>query len=84
MSTPYTGQWIAPEYASDYKNRFLDVHALRHTYNTPMRDLIEDEKLRAFTGHRSVKMSENYDHKEMIERLPRFAELRESVDQFPI
>ena len=49
-----------------------------------MRDLIEDEKLRAFTGHRSVKMSENYDHKEMIERLPRFAELRESVDQFPI
>lgn len=67
-----------------YEGRYLDVHALRHTYNTHMRDLIEDEKLRAFTGHRSVKMSENYDHKEMIERLPRFAELRESVDQFPI
>ena len=51
----------------NYKGRYHDVYALRHTYNTDMRGLIEDEKLRAFTGHRTPSMSENYDHKDDFE-----------------
>jgi integrase len=68
----------------NYKGRYLDVHALRHTYNTHMRELIEDVKLQQFTGHRSAKMTENYDQKAIAERYSRFQDLREKVDLFPI
>jgi len=68
----------------NYKGRYLDVHALRHTYNTHMRDLIEETKLMAFTGHKSTKMMENYDQKAIAERFTRFSDLRDKVNLFPI
>jgi len=67
-----------------YEGRYLDVHALRHTYNTHMRGLVEETKLMAFTGHRSTKMVEHYDQKAIAERYSRFADLREKVNEFPI
>ena len=63
--------------------RFIDVHSLRHCYNTYMRGLIEDEALRTFTGHRSAKMTEHYDHAGMMQRISRFAGLQSAVDRFP-
>lgn len=68
----------------DVAGRYLDVHALRHTYNTHMRGLVEDAQLRVFTGHKSLKMTEQYDHKNMLERLPRFAAVQDLIDRFPV
>jgi len=68
----------------DYSNRYLDVHSLRHTYNTHMRDLIEDEMLMAFTGHKSLRMVENYDHKEIVGRMDRLAYLQGQINKFPL
>jgi len=62
--------------------RYLDVHSLRHTYNTQMRGLLEESKLMAFTGHKSIKMLEHYDQKTVAEKLQRRAGLRGQVDQF--
>jgi integrase len=68
----------------EYKDRYLDVHSLRHTYNTHMRDLLKDEQLMAFTGHQSLRMVENYDHREIAGRLERLAPLQGQINKFPL
>jgi integrase len=42
------------------KKRFLDVHALRHTFVTCMRGQVPDFRLQRATGHRSTEMLERY------------------------
>lgn len=44
------------------EGRNLVVHSFRHTYNTALRRLVPAETLRALTGHKSVAMSDRYDH----------------------
>jgi integrase len=48
---------ITPE---ERKKRFLDVHALRHTFVTCMRGQVPDSRLQRATGHRSTEMLERY------------------------
>ncbi len=48
---------ISPE---ERKKRFLDMHALRHTFVTCMRGQVPDSRLQRATGHRSIEMLERY------------------------
>ncbi len=66
----------------DHHTRYLDVHSLRHTYNSQMRGILDDNTLRAFTGHRTLKMLEHYDQKTVAEKLQRRIGLRGQVNQF--
>ncbi len=49
--------------------RNLVAHSFRHTYNTAMRRLVPGDLLRALTGHKSIEMSERYDHPALEARL---------------
>ena len=42
--------------------RVLLFHSHRHYFNTFVRGKVPDEQLRRVTGHKSVTMSDNYDH----------------------
>ena len=44
------------------KERNLNYHSWRHTFNTLMRGRIPDAKLQKLTGHRSIRMVDNYTH----------------------
>jgi integrase len=44
------------------RERNLSYHSWRHTFNTLMRGRIADAKLQKLTGHRSVRMVDNYTH----------------------
>ena len=46
--------------AEERKKRFLDMHALRHTFVTCMRGQVPDSRLQQATGHRSTEMLERY------------------------
>jgi integrase len=46
--------------AEERKKRYLDVHALRHTFVTCMRGQVPDSRLQRATGHRSTEMLERY------------------------
>jgi integrase len=48
---------IPPE---ERKKRYLDMHALRHTFVTCMRGQVPDSRLQRATGHRSTEMLERY------------------------
>ncbi|MBA7658555.1 hypothetical protein ES703_66511 [subsurface metagenome] len=50
---------IKPE---ERKRRNLNYHSWRHTFNTLMRGKIPDAKLQRLTGHRNVRILENYTH----------------------
>ncbi len=66
----------------DYHTRYLDVHSLRHTYNSHMRGLLDESNLMAFTGHRTMKMLEHYDQKTVAEKLERRVGLKGQVNKF--
>lgn len=42
--------------------RVLVFHSYRHGYETMMRGRVPDEQLRRVTGHKTIAMSDNYDH----------------------
>ncbi|MCX6374544.1 MAG: site-specific integrase [Armatimonadetes bacterium] len=44
------------------KRRVLLFHGYRHLFNTFIRGKVPDEQLRRVTGHRTLAMSDNYDH----------------------
>lgn len=44
------------------KERNLNFHSLRHTFNSAMRGKIDDKSLRAIVGHESEAMTELYTH----------------------
>ena len=44
------------------KKRVLVFHSYRHGFNTLIRGKIPDEQLRRVTGHKTLTMSDNYDH----------------------
>ena len=42
--------------------RVLVFHSYRHGFNTMVRGKVPDEQLRRVTGHKTLAMSDNYDH----------------------
>ena len=42
--------------------RNLVFHSYRHGFNTLVRGKVPDEQLRRVTGHKTISMSDNYDH----------------------
>ena len=44
------------------KQRTLDFHSLRHTFNSTLRGKISDKTLRSIVGHESAAMSDRYTH----------------------
>ena len=42
--------------------RVVLFHSYRHAFNTYTRGKVPDEQLRRVMGHRSLSMSDNYDH----------------------
>lgn len=59
----------------------LVVHSLRHTYNTRMRKLLPEAMLRFQVGHKTEKMTNNYDNNSAIERLLAFQNERQAIDK---
>ena len=47
---------------TERKERILLFHSYRHGFNTLIRGKIPDEQLRRVTGHKTLTMSDNYDH----------------------
>jgi len=47
---------------ADQKSRNLCFHSWRHGFNTLVRGKVPDEQLRRATGHKTLAMSDNYDH----------------------
>jgi len=64
------------------EGRNLVPHSLRHTYNTRMRELVTDQALREFTGHRSQAMTDRYDNPQLVSRLRSMSGIRDSVNRF--
>ena len=53
----------------DKGDRYLTTHSLRHTYNTMTRREIPADALLALMGHRDSRMSDEYDHPEIADRI---------------
>ncbi len=64
----------------DATGRNLKVHSFRHTFNTLMREILPEKILREFTGHRSVKMTDRYDHPNLEKRLKNLQETRPLIE----
>ena len=64
------------------EGRKIDVHALRHTYNTLMANYLEQKTLMAFTGHQSLPMFQRYDHRNIEDRLSHHEEARQQIELF--
>jgi integrase len=47
------------------KKRRISFHSWRHFFNTFMRGKVPDSKLQKVTGHRSLEMTELYDHQQL-------------------
>ena len=62
------------------KDRNLVVHSFRHTYNTLMRNVLPENLLREFTGHRSIKMTDQYDHPSLESRLETLEKSRDLIE----
>lgn len=54
----------------DVEARNISAHSLRFTYNTIMRQKIEDENLRLLLGHDTKKMTDYYDKSKVMDHLP--------------
>jgi len=86
---PVTGYYVLDRFkfgldrmGIDHENRRLTVHCLRYTYNTRMRTLLSAQVLREFMGHKSVKMTDQYDNPILLERLAAHQKEKPSVEQF--
>lgn len=44
------------------KSRNITFHGYRHFFNTFMRGRVKDSQLQKITGHKSIEMTEHYDH----------------------
>ena len=60
--------------------RNLVPHSFRHTYNTIMRHAVPEDVLRRFTGHKSVEMTDWYDHSVMQDRITELEPSRKLVE----
>ncbi len=60
--------------------RNLVPHSFRHTYNTIMRHAVPEDVLRRFTGHKSVEMTDWYDHSVMQDRITELEPSRNLVE----
>lgn len=66
----------------DAAGRNLPPHSLRHTYNTRMKELLSENMLRDFTGHRSPAMTDRYDNPHLLDRLQSYREEQSRIDRF--
>lgn len=64
------------------EGRNIVVHSLRHTFNTRMRGQLGDTVLRQLTGHKSVEMTDRYDHGALEDRLKTLQPQRPAIDKF--
>jgi integrase len=60
------------------KRRNILFHSYRHGFNTMVRGKVPDEQLRRVTGHKTLAMSDNYDHPSP-EQLKDVAAVQESL-----
>ena len=64
----------------DSTGQNLVVHSLRHTFVTLLREILPEKMLREFTGHRSVKMTDHYDHQTIEARLNKLEGSRRLIE----
>lgn len=62
--------------------RYLDFHSLRHTYNTIMRDMLDENIAMEFSGHRNAAVARSYDHRDLERKLRKRAGKRETINRF--
>lgn len=64
----------------DVDGRNISAHSLRFTYNTMMRNQIEDDNLRLLLGHDSKKMTDYYDKSKITDHLDKLLNDKPTVD----
>ncbi|MCL2792688.1 MAG: site-specific integrase [Spirochaetaceae bacterium] len=78
--TPFNRKWVYDQFKRGVVRAGLEVdaspHSLRHTYNVMMRNLLAQKNLpesilRNQIGHKSERMTQNYDNAEIIEKMHR-------------
>lgn len=89
----FDGLHVTPERFNKLKRisesmigKSIPPHCLRHTYNSRMRDIFLDSGtsenvLRAFTGHKSEKMTDHHTHKEAERRINALSGYQANVDK---
>jgi integrase len=63
------------------EGRNLVAHSLRHTYNTIMKQVLPEEILRMFTGHKTPEMTEHYDHPALMDQIKKLEPSRKIVEK---
>ena len=63
------------------EGRNLVPHSFRHTWNTYMRRLLPEETLRAYTGHQSEQMTDNYDHPTVDDRIKKLSGTQKLIEK---
>ena len=61
------------------ESRNLVVHSFRHTYNTLLKNRLPGDILREFVGHKSVAMTDRYDHGKIEDTLEKVKPAAQSV-----
>jgi len=56
------------------------VHSFRHTFNTTFRNIMPDKILRHLTGHKTERMTRNYDNPNVEDLLKRIEPARKLID----
>ena len=82
-SKDYLGKYFHPALLRakmTTQGRNLVCHSLRHTYNTIMRQALPLEMLQSLTGHKSLAMTDHYDHPSIEDRLKKLQASRKIVD----
>ena len=62
------------------KNRKIDVHSLRHTYNTLMRNVLSEALLQFQVGHKSRSMTDRYDQATPLQKIEQFLPEKDKMD----
>ncbi|HTY75489.1 MAG TPA: tyrosine-type recombinase/integrase [Candidatus Nanoarchaeia archaeon] len=60
--------------------RFLDVHSMRHGYNSYIRPVVNQEIAMALLGHKQSAVNENYNHPSVESRIRQLEPLRKTIE----
>ena len=64
----------------DWKTRNLTTHSLRFTYNTLMKNLIDNKQLRLLMGHEREDMTNYYDRSTALDNVPLLLQNKGTID----
>ena len=64
----------------DREDRVIVIYSFRHTFNTKMRQLLSEQTLRYFVGHKTERLTDRYDGSTALDRLRAFLPEQGKID----